>query len=55
MENLLTLVSLPIGNLPLCKRSLDLSLAPNIIGALSPAVGASLQVAGFTLNPVEGS
>jgi hypothetical protein len=44
-----------MGHLPFSTCSLDLSLAPNIVGALSPTVGGSLQVAGFTLNPFEGS
>ena len=35
--------------------SFDLSLAPDVVGALPPAVSASLQVAGFALSPVEGS
>jgi len=35
--------------------SFDLSLAPSIVGALSPAIGASFQVAGFAFCPVEGS
>jgi len=35
--------------------SFDLSLAPSVVGALSPTIGASFQLAGFALCTVEGS
>ncbi len=35
--------------------SFDLSLAPSVVGALSPTIGASFQVACFAFCPVEGS
>ena len=36
-------------------RSFDLSLAPSVVGALSPTIGASFQAAGFAFCSVEGS
>jgi len=35
--------------------SFDLSLAPDVVGALSPTIGASFQAAGFAFCSVEGS
>jgi len=35
--------------------SFDLSLTPSVVGALPPAVSASLQLTCFALCPLEGS
>jgi len=48
-----------VGNqankLQILALSFDLSLAPSVVGTLSPTIGASFQAAGFAFCPVEGS